>query len=564
MHNKCLIFGIVALMSLVGFHGAVAGETFAVVNTSDSGDGSLRWAIEQANTHTGRDTIEFNIPYIDPGYDDIAGVWTIQPTSALPIIPRFNPLIIDGYTQPGAQRNTNPVKEGLNSVLKIELDGSHAGSGTHGLVITAGSTTVRGLVINRFDGHGILISTNQGSTIEGNYIGTDAKGLVNLGNRLSGVCMDNSIYNTVGPDNMLSFNGADGVSIEFRGMYGRNSVNGNMITDNLRDGIWIENVHDQTTIFTDNYMRGNSVGIHMIDSDGMPTIEDNLIEGNTEAGILIEDVEGTLRQEIQRNVISLNATGIYVRSQFPLHKSQYQSAMNITHNSIYSNSSYGLLNEDSTVTVDANDNWWGAGSGPYNEVTNPDGQGNAVAGNVVCDDWWSDILSISPVANVWDTAGSYVFVDFLIFNVDYNHHDFEMTVIDSLEWYCFPNEFSFHLKAMTGVTQTIMVIIPQEVEIGTENRIVLSGTSAHDPAIHGSGEARISVVEMVSVRGDVNVDGVVNILDSVRIVNIILRVGEPPTDVELWASDCNGDEHIDVLDLLGVVNVILGIGECTP
>ena len=36
MHNKCLIFGIVALMSLVGFHGAVAGETFAVVNTSDS------------------------------------------------------------------------------------------------------------------------------------------------------------------------------------------------------------------------------------------------------------------------------------------------------------------------------------------------------------------------------------------------------------------------------------------------------------------------------------------------------------------------------------------------
>jgi len=454
-------------------------------------------------------------------------------------------------------------------VLKIELDGSNAGAAANGLVIASGSSTVRGLIINRFDGNGILITSNASSVIEGNYIGTDASGLINLGNGQSGICIHNSLSNTVGPYNLLSFNGVDGVYIKGDNSDG-NFVDRNIITDNVRDGLRIEDRSDLTEL-TNNIILRNTFGIHDIHNVFFPAIEDNLIEGNAEAGICIEDGEGVLAKgnvakyaTWENNVITFNLSGIHVRPLSHPINNQYRNTLNKTYNSIYSNTDCGLVNEDSTVTVTANDNWWGDSSGPYDEDTNPDGQGNAIAGNVICDDWWSDILSISPLANVWDTAGSCIFVHFLIINLDYSPHTFDMTVTDSLDWYCYPNDFSFFLKAMTDIIRTIMVIIPQEAEIGTENRIVLSGASTQDPAIHGSGEAKVSVVAMVSVRGDLNLDGAVDILDAIRIVNIILEEGESPTDVELWAGDCNGDEEINVLDLLGVVDVILGIGECVP
>ena len=58
-------------------------------------------------------------------------------------------------------------------------------------------------------------------------------------------------------------------------------------------------------------------------------------------------------------------------------------------------------------------------------------------------------------------------------------------------------------------------------------------------------------------KGDVNEDGVVNVVDVVRVVNIILGIGNQPTENEIWAADCNEDDAIDVLDLVCVVNIIL-------
>lgn len=55
-----------------------------------------------------------------------------------------------------------------------------------GLFITAGNSTVRGLVINRFGMHGIVLQTNGGNTVTGNYIGTDAAGTARLGNVIAG------------------------------------------------------------------------------------------------------------------------------------------------------------------------------------------------------------------------------------------------------------------------------------------------------------------------------------------------------------------------------------------
>ena len=57
--------------------------------------------------------------------------------------------------------------------------------------------------------------------------------------------------------------------------------------------------------------------------------------------------------------------------------------------------------------------------------------------------------------------------------------------------------------------------------------------------------------------GDINVDGAVNILDVVIMVNFILN-SQTPTDLEFTASDLNSDGTLNVLDIVQLVNIILG------
>ena len=79
-------------------------------------------------------------------------------------------------SQPGSIANTNPVGQGLNSVLKIELDGENAGELSNGLIqIAGGDSTVQGLVINRTQGAEIDLVTGNDS-VEGNILGPDVSG----------------------------------------------------------------------------------------------------------------------------------------------------------------------------------------------------------------------------------------------------------------------------------------------------------------------------------------------------------------------------------------------------
>jgi hypothetical protein len=146
---------------------AATGNTYTVTTNADSGAGSLRQAILDANANPGTDTIAFNIVG--------SGVHTIAPASALAKL--TSPVTIDGYTQPGASPNTNPPEQGLNSVLRIEIDCTNAG--TYCLVIGADDVTIRGLVINRGIG-GIatdFLTLVHDPVIEGCFLGTSADGL---------------------------------------------------------------------------------------------------------------------------------------------------------------------------------------------------------------------------------------------------------------------------------------------------------------------------------------------------------------------------------------------------
>ena len=117
---------------------SLEATTYTVTTTADAGAGSLRQAILDANANPGADTIAFGIVG--------SGVHTIAPASALPQI--TEPVTIDGYTQSGASPNTNPSSQGLNTVLRIEIDGTNAGA-TPCLFAAADDVTIRGLVVNR-------------------------------------------------------------------------------------------------------------------------------------------------------------------------------------------------------------------------------------------------------------------------------------------------------------------------------------------------------------------------------------------------------------------------------
>ena len=144
-------------------------DTYTVTSTGDSGPGTLRQAILDANAHPGADTIEFNIAG--------SGVHTISPASALPAI--TDPVTIDGYSQPGSLVNTNPTSQGLNTVLRIEIDGTNAGSSPC-LHARADDITIRGLVVNRCTMYDIqaedLGTTRQNFVVEGCFLATNADG----------------------------------------------------------------------------------------------------------------------------------------------------------------------------------------------------------------------------------------------------------------------------------------------------------------------------------------------------------------------------------------------------
>ncbi len=260
---------------------AASASPFVVTTTADSGAGSLRNAIDAANTNPGMDTISFAIPG--------AGLHTIQPATALPAI--TDPVVINGTTQPGFTNcPTGPM---------IELDGTHVAG--DGLELTAGNSTVRGLIINRFTGpgRGIYIHGGGGNTVECNWIGTNAAGTAAAGNGV-GIALA-STGNLVGGAspavrNVVSGNATLGIRVDDS----TNTIQGNYIGTDAAG---------QTALGTG--LGGNAIGIFVNGASnnttigGISTKQRNVISGNGAFGIVING-PGT---KVQANYIGTNAAG---------------------------------------------------------------------------------------------------------------------------------------------------------------------------------------------------------------------------------------------------------------
>ena len=188
--------------------------TYEVNTLADSGAGSLRQAIIDANAHPNDagvpDLITFNIPGDAPH--------TIAPATALPAI--TDPVTIDGTTEPG-----------FAGTPLIVLDGGGA-TGT-GLALTAGGSIVRGLVIHRWSDSGVAITGAGGNIVAGNFIGVDVTGTNARGNGVYGVrivdAADNRIGGTAaGEGNVISASFFAGVELSGAATTG-NRIEGNLI-----------------------------------------------------------------------------------------------------------------------------------------------------------------------------------------------------------------------------------------------------------------------------------------------------------------------------------------------
>ena len=191
--------------------------TIPVTTASDSGAGSLRAAIVQANlpANTGS-TIDFAIT-------TGAAPFVINLATALPAITQ--PTTIDGTTQ-----------SGYAGTPLVEINGSAIATG-FGLQLTAGNSTIKGLSIVNFAGvgtAGIDIESNS-NTVQADFLGVALTATVAAPNT-QGVLV-NGTTNTIGGTtadavNVIGFNTTAGVSITAAD----NVVTGNFIgTDSAGD-----------------------------------------------------------------------------------------------------------------------------------------------------------------------------------------------------------------------------------------------------------------------------------------------------------------------------------------
>jgi hypothetical protein len=263
-----------------------------VTNTNDTGPGSFRQAIEDANSDPGLTKIKFDIP--------TAGVvHTISLLTDLPLI--TTPVDIDGTTQPGYTGTPLIRIDGASPTLAL---------GTSGLTLNAGNSIIRGLSVTRFSGAGIKLQTNGGNSIRNCYIGTDPASAAGLGNGLAGVFIDNTPNNDIGEQlfgsgNVISGNNV-GVLISGASATG-NELRHNYIGTNP-DGVDLGNTFDGVRI---TGAPNNLIGGTRLET-GISFPTGNVISGNgTTSGADGIEISGSSAtgNRIEANFIGLGPSG---------------------------------------------------------------------------------------------------------------------------------------------------------------------------------------------------------------------------------------------------------------
>lgn len=259
--------------------GSAASAATFTVNTADDNCSLLRMclrrAIAFANLTAETDTIVFDIPG-DP--DTPRRITLASPIAAT------QPVVIDGYTQPGASPNT--LAEGTNAQIRIVIDGS-AISDRPVLSVWRGPSEVRGVsLVGGYYGFQIGYTAAE-VNLRGSFVGVEADGVTATPN-LWGVQVDGE-FNVIGGTNPADRNLVSGNTRSGVVLYGsasiRNAVVGNLIGTNRH----VE------PVLGNGWSGVQVAGARLSRIGGYSSALQNVIAGNRDEGVyLIWGVDRTL------------------------------------------------------------------------------------------------------------------------------------------------------------------------------------------------------------------------------------------------------------------------------
>lgn len=309
--RKNLFYTLVLLVSFMPFMYAQA-NTIQVITTADQGTGSLHWAIDQANTSVGADTIEFAIPTSDTNYNSVKKYWVIYISSPLPEV-SDDSTFFDGTSQRVNIGIDNP------NGLEIAINGSALPPELPGFVVLSAGNHFEALSIGAF--RGATLQFKQGAhlnKVTGCFLGTEANGLYRYNVKNSeGILVDSGAH-----DNIIGGIGENGNVIS--GFYENairienasyNKIFGNYIgtsktgTSAIGNGWWDYDLYDVSKPPT----RG-AFGIHVTAGSKSNQIggtiagQGNIICASGRAGIRIDSAESD-SNIVQGNYIGVAADG---------------------------------------------------------------------------------------------------------------------------------------------------------------------------------------------------------------------------------------------------------------
>ncbi len=342
-------------------------SALTVSNLNDSGSGSLRQAILNANAQHGADTINFTV----------AG--TIVLASALPNV--TDTVNIDGTSAPGFA-GTPVVGVNFNNLAGPNFTAKASGSELQSLALVDAS------------GNGVTLNSVHQMLIVGNFVGVETDGATAAANHGSGIELINSSGNTIGGTapqdrNIISANLQQGILVSgsssnvIMNNYIGTNATGTAALGNGFNGVLITGSSSKQNLIGGEETGGNDPT--KASSSGRP--QGNLISGNGGYGVLING--GATQNQLSGNFIGTDRLGQCRSRQRARRRRHRQEASNnsllgctiqtdpfVFYNVISGNGGNGLsVTNSNNTTIQAN--FFGMGA------NNDTAVGNALNGVVV-------------------------------------------------------------------------------------------------------------------------------------------------------------------------------------